>query len=290
MSAENKEAPSATDYILHHLTFGKIHLGKTTEETQVPEGAKAEHKGNFHLDTFSVAMVLGLLFVGLFAMVARKATPGVPGKLQNFVELIVEMVDKQVKETFHGKSKVIGPLSLTIFCWVFLMNAMDFLPVDLLPTIAQWIGYTFFGADPHHVYLRVVPTADVNQTFAMSLTVVLFIIGFSIKAKGLGGWIKELFTAPFHAESTGMKIALLIPNFLMQMVELIAKPISLSLRLFGNMYAGELIFILIALLPWWINWTLGAPWAIFHILVVTLQAFVFMMLTIVYLSLAVEDH
>jgi F-type H+-transporting ATPase subunit a len=210
--------------------------------------------------------------------------------LQNFVELIVEMVDNQIKDAFHAKSKVIGPLSLTIFCWVFLMNAMDFLPVDLLPMTAQWIGYTFFGADPHHVYLRVVPTADVNQTFAMSLTVMLLIIGFSISAKGLFGWIKELFTAPFHADGLVMTIILMPVNFAFQLIELAAKPISLALRLFGNMYAGELIFILIALLPWWINWVLGAPWAIFHILVVTLQAFVFMMLTIVYLSLAVEDH
>lgn len=263
-------AQDATSYIQHHLTHAK--------------------SAGVHLDTFWIALILGLAFVGLFAYVARKATPGVPGRLQNFVELIVEMVDSQIKDAFHAKSKVIGPLSLTIFCWVFLMNSMDFLPVDLLPMIAQWIGYTFFGADPHHVYLRVVPTADVNQTFAMSLTVMLLIIGFSISAKGLFGWIKELFTAPFHADGLVMTIILAPVNFAFQLIELAAKPISLALRLFGNMYAGELIFILIALLPWWINWTLGAPWAIFHILVVTLQAFVFMMLTIVYLSLAVEDH
>lgn len=264
-------AQDATSYIQHHLTFAKSASG-------------------VHLDTFWIALVLGLAFVALFAYVANKATSGVPGRLQNFVELIVEMVDTQIKDAFHAKSKVIGPLSLTIFCWVFLMNSMDFLPVDLLPTIAQWIGHTFFGMDPHYVYLRVVPTADVNQTFAMSLTVMLLIIGFSISAKGLFGWIKELFTAPFHAEGLVMTIILMPVNFAFQLIELAAKPISLALRLFGNMYAGELIFILIALLPWWINWVLGAPWAIFHILVVTLQAFVFMMLTIVYLSLAVEDH
>ncbi|MDR3429847.1 MAG: F0F1 ATP synthase subunit A [Silvimonas sp.] len=267
---------TSTEYILHHLTHNRLHT----------EGTMA----NFHLDTFWVALVLGFIFVGVFGLVARKATDGVPGKLQNFVELIVEMVDTHIKDTFHGKSKVIGPLALTIFCWVFLMNAMDFFPVDLFPMIAQWIGVTFFGADPHHVYLRVVPTADVNQTFAMSISVLLYIIGFSIKAKGLGGWIKELFTAPFHAEGTVGKVCLLIPNFLFQLIELIAKPISLALRLFGNMYAGELLFILIALLPWWINWVLGTPWAIFHVLVVTLQAYVFMVLTIVYLSMAVEDH
>ncbi|UXY15780.1 F0F1 ATP synthase subunit A [Chitiniphilus purpureus] len=267
---------SATDYIVHHLTHWRAHT----------DGFWS----GFHLDTFWVALVLGFVFAGVFGLVARRATSGVPGRLQNFVELIVEMVDSQIKDAFHGKSKVIGPLSLTIFVWVFLMNAMDFLPVDLLPVLAQWIGYTFFGADPHHVYLRVVPTADVNQTFALSLSVLIVIIGFSIKAKGFFGWIKELLTAPFHASGPIGTILLAPANLTLQMVELFAKPISLSLRLFGNMYAGELIFILIALLPWWVNWVLGAPWAIFHILVVTLQAFVFMVLTIVYLSLAVEDH
>ncbi|MBM3116373.1 F0F1 ATP synthase subunit A [Jeongeupia naejangsanensis] len=263
MAAEHHAPANATEYIQHHLTFNQTASG-------------------FHLDTFWIGLFLGFVFVGVFAFVARRATSGVPGKLQNFVELIVEMVDSQIKDAFHAKSKVIGPLSLTIFCWVFLMNAMDFLPVDLLP----WLANHLFGIN----YLRAVPTADVNQTFAMSIAVMLLIIGFSIKAKGLGGYIKELFTAPFHASGPVGTILLAPANFLLQMVELIAKPISLALRLFGNMYAGELIFMLIALLPFWIQWVLGAPWAIFHILVVTLQAFVFMMLTIVYLSLAVEDH
>lgn len=257
---------NATEYIKHHLTF--LTPGNAGDP-------------GFHLDTFWGALIMGLIFILIFGWVARKATAGVPGRLQNAVEMIVEMVDKQVKDAFHAKSKVIGPLSLTIFVWVFLMNALDFLPVDLLPTIAS-----FFGIH----YLRVVPTADVNQTFAMSLSVMFLIIGFSIKAKGPGGYMKELFTAPFHASSLGMTLILAPLNFLFQLVELVAKPISLALRLFGNMYAGELIFILIALLPFWAQWVLGAPWAIFHILVVTLQAFVFMMLTIVYLSLAVEDH
>lgn len=262
--SEHHAPANATEYIQHHLTFNKT------------------ANGLFHLDTFWISLALGFLFVGVFAYAARKATSGVPGPLQNFVEMIVEMVDTQIKDAFHGKSKVIGPFSLTIFCWVFLMNAMDFLPVDLLP----WIGQHVFGIN----YLRVVPTADVNLTFAMSLSVLLMIIGFSIKAKGLVGWLTELVTAPFHAEGLVAKVLLSPFNLMMQLVELIAKPISLSLRLFGNMYAGELIFILIALLPFWAQWILGTPWAIFHILVVTLQAFVFMMLTIVYLSLAVEDH
>lgn len=273
MSAAHHAPANATEYIKHHLTQNAL--------TKVVEG-QGDPVPYFHLDTFWVALVLGFVFLAVFGYVARKATPGVPGKLQNFVELIVEMVDSQIKDAFHAKSKVIGPLALTIFCWVFLMNSMDFLPVDLLP----WIANHVFGIN----YLRVVPTADANQTFGMSLTVVVFIIGFSIKAKGLFGWIKELFTAPFHAEGMVMTIILAPVNFVFQLIELAAKPISLALRLFGNMYAGELIFILIALLPFWIQWVLGAPWAIFHILVVTLQAFVFMMLTIVYLSLAVEDH
>lgn len=266
MSAEHAQAPAnATEYIKHHLTFLQSH---------------GEGFWRFNLDTFWIGLFLGFIFLFIFGLVARRATSGVPGRLQNFVELIVEMVDSQIKDAFHAKSKVIGPLSLTIFVWVFLMNSMDFLPVDLLPKVAGWFGVH---------YLRAVPTADVNQTFAMSISVMFLIIGFSISAKGVGGYTKELFTAPFHA--TGPMAIVLAPiNFAFQMIELVAKPISLALRLFGNMYAGELIFILIALLPWWIQWMLGAPWAIFHILVVTLQAFVFMMLTIVYLSLAVEDH
>ena len=256
-----KEGPAnSTEYIVHHLT----HL----------------NHGGFNLDTFWVSLILGFVFLGIFTYVARKATSGVPGRLQSLVEVILEMVQDLVKGAFHAKSDIIGPLSLTIFVWVWLLNAMDFLPVDLLPKLASLVGI-------HH--LRVVPTADVNQTFAMSLSVLVLIIAFSIKAKGLGGWGKELFTAPFHAHGVGAVILAPI-NFIFQMIELLAKPISLALRLFGNMYAGELIFILIALLPWGVQWLLGGPWAIFHILIVTLQAFVFMVLTIVYLSLAVEQH
>ena len=269
-------ASNATEYIQHHLTFWN-----------------SSHEGGFwslHVDTFSVSLLLGFIFLAVFASVARNAKLANPGRLQLFVEAIVGMVDTQVKEIFHAKSKVVAPLALTIFCWIFLMNAMDMLPVDLVPMLAQWVGYTFFDQDPHHIYFRVVPSADVNATFAMSLSVMLCIIGFSIASKGLFGWIKELFTAPFHAESLPMIVILAPVNFAFQLVELAAKPISLALRLFGNMYSGELIFILIALLPVAFQWVLGAPWAIFHILVITLQAFVFMMLTIVYLSLAVEHH
>ena len=262
-------AANATEYIKHHLT-----------QATVP------HDGGFwaiNIDSFTVSLILGFLFLFIFARVARNFSVDKPGRLQLAVEMLVEMVGTQVREMFHAKSAVIAPLALTIFVWVFMMNAMDLLPVDLLPHIAGLIGEHVFGADPEHVYLRVVPSADVNTTFAMSISVMFLIIGFSIKAKGVGGYVKELFSAPF-----GPKLA--PANFLLQIIELIAKPISLALRLFGNMYAGEMIFILIALLPWWAQWPLGAPWAIFHILIITLQAFIFMMLTIVYLSLAVEDH
>jgi F-type H+-transporting ATPase subunit a len=267
-------ASNSSEYIKHHLTHWNSSTGFWS----------------FHVDTFTVSLLLGFLFAAVFAIVARRARVENPGRLQLFVETIFEMVDTQVKEIFHGKSKIVAPLALTIFCWIFLMNAMDLLPVDLLPNVAQWIGHTFFGMDPEHVYLRVVPSADVDATFAMSLSVLICIIGFSIASKGLGGWGKELLTAPFHGSGTVSTIILAPINFLFQLIELIAKPISLSLRLFGNMYAGELIFILIALLPWYAQWVLGAPWAIFHILIITLQAFVFMMLTIVYLSLAVDSH
>ena len=268
-------ASNATEYIKHHLTFWNSSPGGFW---------------SLHVDTFTISLLLGFLLAGVLAVVARNAKLENPGRLQLFVESLIEMVDSQVKDAFHAKSKLIAPLALTIFSWILLMNAMDMLPVDLLPSIAQWIGVSFFGLEAEHVYLRVVPTADVNTTFAMSISVMILIVAFSLKAKGLGGYGKELLTAPFHASGVVGTIILAPINFVFQLIELIAKPISLSLRLFGNLYAGELIFILIALLPWWCQWLLGGPWVIFHILVITLQAFVFMMLTIVYLSLAVDTH
>jgi F-type H+-transporting ATPase subunit a len=187
---------------------------------------------------------------------------------------MVGFVDGLVKETFHGKSSLIAPLALTIFCWVFLMNLMDLVPIDLVPNIMAALGVPYF---------KILPTANLNTTFALSISVLLLVIFYSFKGKGFGGFMKELLFHPFGPW--------LLPfNLLLNIVELLAKPISLSLRLFGNLYAAELIFILIALLPWWIQWTLGGPWAIFHILVIPLQAFIFMMLTIVYLSMAQEHH
>lgn len=260
------EAHDATSYIQHHLQNLSLDL-KTFSLA----------KGGFwvaQLDTLFFSTLLGLLFIGVFRYAAKSATAGVPGKLQNFVEAIVEFIDRQVKETFHGKNALIAPLALTIFVWIFLMNFMDLLPVDLLPSAAGYLGI------PN---LRVVPTTDPNLTFALSISVFFLIIFYSIKIKGLGGFLKELTCEPFGPWFFPI-------NFILKLVEEIARPISLALRLFGNLYAGELVFILIALLPWWIQWSLGGVWTIFHILVITIQAFIFMMLTIVYLSLAHESH
>ncbi|MCP5169450.1 MAG: F0F1 ATP synthase subunit A [Hahellaceae bacterium] len=273
------ETLTASSYIQHHLqnlTFGN----HPDHGWMIAHSAKEAQEMGFwaiHLDTMGWSIALGTLFVWLFSKAAKKATTGVPGGLQNFVEVMVEFVDNSVKETFHGKNAVIAPLALTIFCWVFLMNTMDLLPVDFLPRLAQIV------TGNEHLNFKVVPTTDVNATLGMSLSVFALIIYYSIKVKGVGGFVGELTLQPFGKW--------MIPfNFLLEGVGLIAKPISLALRLFGNLYAGELIFILIALLPMWAQWTLSVPWAIFHILVITLQAFIFMMLTIVYLSMAHEDH
>jgi F-type H+-transporting ATPase subunit a len=262
-------ASTSTEYIVHHLSHNNMALSD--------DGHAHGGFWSIHLDTFSVSLVLGFLFLFVFTLAARRARVESPGKFQLFIEIIVEMVNKQVNDIYHGgKSKLIVPLSITIFCWVFLMNFMDLFPVDLI----NFINHKSGNGEAHW---RLVPSADINATFAMSISVLFLIVGYGIKAKGLLGWLKELISAPF-----GIKLAPI--NFIFQMVELFAKPISLALRLFGNMYAGELIFILIALLPWGSQWLLGAPWAIFHILIITLQSFVFMVLTIVYLSLATEAH
>jgi F-type H+-transporting ATPase subunit a len=260
-----------TEYIQHHLH----HLKPLT----VSEGGF----WSVHIDSLAVSLVLGLLFCLLFWLKARKATSGVPGKGQAFVEIVLEFVDGQVKDVFHGDRRVLGPLALTVFLWVFLMNAMDLLPVDLLPMIMEKFGIGQF---------RGVPTADLNLTFAMSLTVFALIIFYSFKAKGFGGYMHEMFTAPFGAHPL-----LWVPNFALNIVELVSKPVSLSMRLFGNMYAGELVFLLIAGLFGTGNWLLfGAGvigytvWGLFHILIISIQAFIFMVLTIVYISMAHDHH
>ncbi|MGE5768852.1 MAG: F0F1 ATP synthase subunit A [Betaproteobacteria bacterium] len=266
MSAEG--GLTTTGYIQHHLT----NLAVCSDAAKDAAG-HCHGFWTFHLDTLVVSGLLGLIVFGLMAKVASKASSGVPGSLQTFIELVVGMVDQQVKDTFHGKSALVTPLAITIFVWVFVMNAMDLIPVDFLPVAASAVGIH---------YLKAVPTTDPNLTFAMSLTVFLITIFMGLKVKGFGHFMHEVFAVPF-----GMKLAPV--NLLFRIVEEIARPISLSLRLFGNMYAGEMVFILIALLGIW-QLPLALPWALFHILIITLQAFVFMMLTIVYMSMASESH
>lgn len=249
---------SATEYINHHLTHWTIGDGFWA----------------IHIDTLLISWLIGIVFLSVAYIVAKRATIGVPSGLQNFVEMMLEMVDKQVQDSYHGKNKLIAPLALTIFIWVFLMNCIDLLPVDLLPQSAHLVGLD---------YLRVVPTADPNLTLGISLSVFCLIIWFNFASKGFLGVLKEFTCKPFG-------IWLLPFNVFLKLIEELAKPISLGLRLFGNLYAGELIFILIAILPWWAQWPLGGIWSIFHILIITIQAFVFMMLTIVYLSSAETVH
>ena len=285
-------AVSSTDYIKHHLTNmtygrgedGSWHVAETAAE------AKAMGFNAIHLDSMAWSIGLGLIFCLMFWGAARRAHAGVPSKFQTAIDMVIEFVDTSVRDTYHGKSRLIAPLALTIFVWIFLMNLMDLIPVDWVPVVAQKIGAGLFGMDPHHVYMKIVPSTDPNITLGMSLSVFALIIFYSIKEKGLGGFVGELALNPFNPKNPALK-ALLIPvNLVLELVTFFARPVSLALRLFGNMYAGELIFILLALLPFWIQWTLSVPWAIFHILVITLQAFIFMMLTIVYLSMASEKH
>ncbi len=285
---------TSSEYIVHHLTnwkYGEL-PGKGWTFAQTPEEAAAMGFNSFNLDSLLFSYGLGIFFCVLFWLVARKATAGVPGKLQAFIELIVEFVDTSVRDAYKGTAKFIAPLALTVFVWVFLMNLMDLLPIDLVPTIVQKIAVGLFGADPHHVYFKIVPTTDPNIPLGMAMCVFLLIIGFGIQQKGLGGFVGEFTLHPFRVKNKVAQFLLIPINFILEIVTLLSKPISLGLRLFGNLYAGELIFILIALMPFWIQWVLSVPWAIFHILVITLQAFVFMMLTIVYLSLMSksDDH
>jgi len=334
------------EYIGHHLqnlTFGQ-HPDGTWGIAHSAADAQAMGFWAFNVDTMFWAIILGLAFYAMFRNVAKKANSGVPTRFQAFVEMVVEFVDTSVRESFHGTSKFIAPLALTLFVWIFFMNFMDLIPVDWLPWVATQAGVP---------YQKVVPTTDINATMSMALTVFILILFFSIKVKGIGGFIAELTGQPFAAESKVGKAVFFLPNLLLETVGLLAKPVSLGLRLFGNMYAGELIFILIALIftagsgfiaaglssmfgehipTWfwvlatasvfatlWLNikgrlddkktlWLLLVEmllvgglaflggqlmhfaWAVFHLLIVTLQAFIFMMLTIVYLSMAHEHH
>jgi F-type H+-transporting ATPase subunit a len=270
-----------TEYINHHLTHLTVN------------GHPGEFKA-FHLDTVFFTLVLALLFVALFSAAARRATSGVPGKLQCATEMLLEFVHGIVKDTFHGKSKLVGPLAVTIFALVFLMNLLDLLPVDLLPWLAGYAGVS---------HLRVVATADINTTLGMAICVFLLTWYVGLKEKGMAHFFGEWFTAPFAAPNAVGKIALAPANLLLRVIHELVQPMSLSLRLFGNMYAGELIFVLIAGLTLEASFAHGSTyawgvvqvladtaWTLFHILIITLQAFIFGMLTIVYLSIAAENH
>ena len=285
MSTES--GPSAGDYIGHHLT----HFQNKTPASVLDFSV-------FNIDTIFWSVSLGVLGCFLMWLAARRATSGIPGRFQAAVELLVEMVDSQAKSIVNNAEsrKFVAPLAMTVFVWIFMMNAMDLLPVDLIPLIWELI-FEAQGHDPHHAYMRVVPTADLSGAMGLSVCVLIISIYYSIKIKGLGGWIHELFTAPF-----GDHFLLYPFNFAMQIVEFVAKTVSHGMRLFGNMYAGELIFLLIALMGGAFSLSFsgitlglahvvaGTVWAIFHILIITLQAFVFMMLTLVYLGQAHDHH
>lgn len=283
------ETLTSSEYIRHHLqnlTFGRLSDG-SWGIAHSAEQAKEMGFWAINLDTTIVSFVLGALFLFLFARAAQRASAGVPSGLQNFVEWIVEFIDTSVRGSFTARNDMVAPLALTIFAWILLMNLMDLLPIDYLPLIAHAAGVPF---------LKIVPTTDPNATFGMSIGVFVMVVFYSIKMKGLGGFVGELTLQPFG--KFGMPA-----NIFLEGVNLIAKPISLALRLFGNMYAGEMIFILIALMgASWASVSFGSTllfgsqivlslgWAIFHILIVTLQAFIFMTLTVVYLDMAHQEH
>lgn len=279
-------------YISHHLTnltYGKLPAGyvrydkagqeQVLESSQWTIAKTSEEASDMgfmaiHLDTMFWSIFLGALFCWSFGRVAKKITVGVPSGFQNFVEMTVDFIDENVKSIFHHKNTLIAPLALTIFVWVFLQNLMDLVPVDWIPELAMLMGMP---------YMKVVPSTDVNATAGMAIGVFILILYYSVKQKGVGGFAAELAFQPLP------KWALPF-NLFLELVGLIAKPISLSLRLFGNMYAGEMVFIIIGLLPFYLQWVLSVPWAIFHILIITLQAFIFSILTVVYLAMAYDHH
>ncbi|MEZ5646205.1 MAG: F0F1 ATP synthase subunit A [Burkholderiaceae bacterium] len=287
--------PTPGEYIRHHLTHLTNH------------GDKQKGIVDFsyiNIDSVVIGLLLGMITLFFLWRAARSATSGVPGRFQAAVEMLVELVDGQAKSVIHNAQsrKVIAPLALTVFCWIFMMNFMDMLPLDLLPKL--WEGtYAAAGHDPHHAYLRVVPTADLSTTLGLSVSVLLLCLFYNIKIKGLGGWTHELVTAPFGTSKNPVWALLLgVVNFLMQMIEFVAKTVSHGMRLFGNMFAGELVFMLIALLGGYAALSLsgglffvghliaGTVWTLFHILVITLQAFIFMMLALIYLGQAHDAH
>lgn len=279
----SSSAPTSTEYISHHLQNLVFGFHPENGLGIAHSGQEAAEMGFWaiHLDSMFFSIVLGGFFIWLFKKAADNFNAGVPGLFQSSVEVIVEFVDTNVRDTFHANNPLIAPMALTIFVWIFLMNLMDLVPVDFVPRLGEAIGIP---------YMKIVPSTDVNVTMGLSLSVFALMIYYSIKVKGGMGFVKELTLMPFSSNNPLLQAVLVPVNFLLEFVSLISKPLSLALRLFGNMYAGELIFILIALLPFWAQWFLSVPWAIFHILVITLQAFIFMMLTIVYMAMSHEHH
>ena len=285
------ETLTSTEYIRHHLqnlTFGQHHDGSWG---LAHDAAEAADMGFWavNVDSMGMTLLLGGLLMWFFRSVAKKVQAGVPSGAQNFAEMVIDFINDSVRGSFSGRNAMVAPLAFTIFLWIFLMNLMDLLPIDLVPEIAKFIGANVFGMDPHAVFFKVEPSTDPNITFGMAFGVFALVLFYSIKMKGLGGFIGELTLQPFGKWA--------IPaNFLLEGVNLISKPISLALRLFGNMYAGEMIFILIAIMfsagavMASLGIVLQVGWAIFHILIITLQAFIFMTLTIVYLDMAHQEH
>jgi len=287
------EAQTSTEYIRHHLqnlTFGQLPDGNGGTHwgfAHTAEQAKEMGFWAINVDTLGFSLLLGVLFLWLFRSVAKSVTSGVPSGAQNFVEWIVDFIDDSVRGSFSGRNPLVAPLALTIFLWIFLMNFMDLIAIDWLPGLATALGIPF---------LKVVPSTDPNATFGMALSVFALVLYYSVKIKGVGGFMGELTLMPFQSNNKAVQIAFMPINLLLEGVTLIAKPVSLALRLFGNMYAGEMIFILIALM-YSAGWAIGLfggflqlGWAIFHILIITLQAFIFMTLTIVYLDMAHQEH
>ncbi|MGO2879363.1 MAG: F0F1 ATP synthase subunit A [Halomonas sp.] len=268
---------STTYYIQHHLqnlTFGHHPVNGWSLAHSAQEASEMGFWA-IHLDTMGWSIAMGVLFIWLFRKAGKMATTGVPGGLQNAVEMVFEFIESMVRGAFKGHNPLIAPLALTLFVWILFMNTLKIIPVDYFPVL-----FSKLGVD----YMKIVPTTDVNATLGLALGVFGLILYYSIKVKGIGGFAKELSLTPFNHWA-------LIPfNLLLEIVALLVKPFSLAMRLFGNMFAGEVIFILIAMLPFWAIWVLDVPWAIFHILIVTLQAFIFTVLTIVYLSSAHEHH
>lgn len=280
--AAQAQGPTPSEYIVHHLT----HLNSSGEPQK-----KVVDFSLINLDTVVISVLLAALIAFLLHRAARRVTIGVPGRFTGAIESIVEFVHEQTRAIVRGNHSTIAPLAMTAFLWILCMNMMDLLPLDLLPRVWEKT-YAAAGHDPHHAYLRVVPTADLNATLAMALVVLGASIYYGIKAKHAGGFVHELFSAPF-----GSNLLLAPFNFLLNLIEYAAKTVSLGMRLFGNMFAGELVFMLIALLgatvTWWgigLHIATGFAWAVFHILIIVLQAFIFMMLTLVYLGQAHEGH